>query len=125
MIYKREEFFEEDAANEKFPIKSIEKVTSLDGSETKYMGRVSLAINTPMGMNTLPISFELDTPTIEEAFEKFEAQAEIEIEKAKIELQEQLQELRQKAQNRIVTPGEAGGFGMAGGVGAGGPKIQL
>jgi hypothetical protein len=135
MIYKREEFFEENPGNERFPVKTIEQVTAVDGSETRFIGRVSLGISTPMGMSTLPVSFEIDAPSIREAFAKFEQIAEGEIDKAKSELQEQLQEVRRQAQNRIVTPGEMGGLNLPGGQGPGapggpggqvsGPKIQL
>lgn len=114
MIYKREEFIEESPEDEKFPAKQIETLTTLDGAKTRYIGRLSMGIQTPMGVSSIPITFEIEASGIEEAFRQFEAKAEVEIEKAKGELQDQLQDMRRKAQSRIVTPGEiaAGGSGI-------------
>jgi len=104
MIYRRENFFEEDPENRKFPVKQIEQLTALDGSAKRFVGRVSIGLQTPMGVQTMPVSFEIAAATIEEAFGKFEARAEDEVEKAKDEVQEQIQELRRQSQSRIVTP---------------------
>lgn len=105
MIYKREEFIEENEGDKKFPVKQIDQLTSLDGEVKKFVGRVSLALQTPMGVTTLPISFEIKAETIGEAFSKFSELADAEIEISKRELQEELQELRRRNQSRIVTPG--------------------
>jgi hypothetical protein len=59
-----------------------------------------------MGVTSVPVSFELDAKTITEAFSKFEERAEREVEAAKGELQEELQEMRRRSQSRIVTPGD-------------------
>ena len=60
MIYKREEFIEESPTDQKFPVKQIEVLSSLDGKESKYIGRVSLGLQTPMGVQTIPVSFEVE-----------------------------------------------------------------
>lgn len=114
MIYKREEYIQEDPQNEKFPAKQIETLTPVTGGPEKYYGRLSMAVQTPMGMTSLPINFEIEAADIAEAFSKFEALADTEIEKAKNELQGQLQEMRRKSQSRIVTPGEIASGGMGG-----------
>ena len=106
MIYKREEYIQEDGENRKYPLKTIEQLSSMDGTDKRFIGRVSLAMQTPMGVTTVPVSFEIEGASIEEAFRKFEAKAEEEVERAKNDLRDQLQELRRKAQSRIVTPGE-------------------
>lgn len=106
MIYRREEYFEEAPENQKFPVKQIEQIVSLDGQVRKYVGRVSLGIQTPMGVSTIPVSFEIEAANVEEAFRKFEQIAEVEIERAKDDLQKELQEMRRQSQNRIVTPGD-------------------
>ena len=120
MIFKREEFIKENPGHEKFPVMQIEQLSAVDGDEKRFIGRVSLGVQTPMGTSTLPISFEIAASTVQEAFEQFEAKAESEIENAQKELQDQLQEVRRKAQNRIVTPGELPGQ-MPGG--QGGPDL--
>jgi len=121
MIYKREEFVEEDASNKKYPVKQIEVLTPAGGGAAKYFGRLSMGVQTPVGISSIPINFEIDAPTIQEAFAKFESRAEEEIEKAKNELQDQLQEYRRKAQSRIITPGEIAPGGIAPGeISAGG-----
>ncbi len=106
MIYKREEFIEESPTDQKFPVKQIEVLSSLDGKESKYIGRVSLGLQTPMGVQTIPVSFEVEAKSIQEAFAQFSARADTEVEAAKKELQDELQELRRRSQNRIVTPGD-------------------
>jgi hypothetical protein len=106
MIYRREEFFEENADDQKFPLKQVEQISSLDGSVRKFIGRVSLGIQTPMGVSSIPVSFEIEASTVQEAFAKFAARAEAEIEVAKNELQDELQEMRRRSQSRIVTPGD-------------------
>jgi len=106
MIYRREEYFEENPADQKFPVKQIEQIVSLDGETRKFVGRVNLGVQTPMGVSTIPVSFEIQAATIQEAFEKFPAMAEAEVERAKGDLQNELQEMRRQSQSRIVTPGE-------------------
>ena len=106
MIYKREEFIEESPEDAKFPVKQIEVLSSLDGKENKYIGRVSLGLQTPMGVQTIPVTFEVEAKSIQEAFAKFSPRAEAEVETAKKELQEELQEMRRRSASRIVTPGD-------------------
>jgi len=106
VIYKREEYLEESPTDQKFPVKQIEVLSSIDGKESKYIGRVSLGLQTPMGVQTIPVSFEVEAASIQEAFAKFSTRADAEVEVAKKELQDELQEMRRRSQNRIVTPGD-------------------
>jgi len=124
MIYKREEFVQEDPASKNYPVKQVEVLSALNGGEKRHIGRVTLALQTPMGMTTLPISFEIPAATVEEAFQKFESIADAEIEAAKNELQEQIQELRRRAQSRIITPGELPPNIVPPG-GTSGPRLKL
>jgi len=106
MIYRREEFFEEQPDDPKFPVRQVEQLTSLDGSVKKFVGRVTLGIQTPMGVTSLPVSFEIEAASVQEAFANFAKRAETEVEAAKGELQDELMEMRRRSQSRIVTPGE-------------------
>ena len=106
VIYKREEFIEQNLQDRDFPLKQIEQLIPLDGGAKKFVGHVSLGVQTPVGVTSIPVSFEIDAATIEEAFRKFPAGARAELEAAKAELQEQVQEARRKSQSRIITPGE-------------------
>ncbi|MGD0999983.1 MAG: hypothetical protein ABSA67_04710 [Candidatus Brocadiia bacterium] len=106
MIYRREEFFEEQPEDQKFPVRQVEQVTSLDGSVKKFVGRVTLGIQTPMGVTSLPVTFEIEAASVQEAFAKFSQRAETEVEAAKAELQDELTEMRRRSQSRIVTPGD-------------------
>jgi hypothetical protein len=106
MIYRREEFFEEQPEDQKFPVRQVEQVTSLDGSVKKFVGRVTLGIQTPMGVTSLPVTFEIEAASVQEAFAKFSQRAETEVEAAKSELQDELTEMRRRSQSRIVTPGD-------------------
>ena len=116
MIYKREEFIDENPGDEKFPIKQIEQLSSLDGEAKRFVGRVNLGLQTPMGMQSMPVSFEIEAVTVQEAFEKFSARAETEVETARKEVEQQIQEMRRRSQSRIVTPDQLQG---------GAPKLQL
>jgi hypothetical protein len=106
MIYRREEYYEETPEDPKFPVKQVERLVSLDGTVSKFVGRVSLGIQTPMGVSTLPISFEIEAASVEEAFRKFPGIAETEIQRAQNDLQREIQEMRRQSQSRIVTPGD-------------------
>jgi hypothetical protein len=106
MIYRREEFFEEKPEDQKFPVRQVEQITSLDGLVKKFVGRVTLGIQTPMGVTSLPVTFEIEAASIQEAFAKFSQRAETEVEAAKSELQDELTEMRRRSQSRIVTPGD-------------------
>ncbi|MCM8757016.1 MAG: hypothetical protein NC911_00565 [Candidatus Omnitrophica bacterium] len=102
MIYKEEQFIEENPTDTRFPVKQIEQLTSLDGKVKKFIGRLTLALQTPMGITSLPVTFEIEAATIQEAFEKFAGQAESEIEAAKRDLHAELQELKKQTASRIV-----------------------
>jgi len=126
MIYKREEFVEENPESKNYPVKQVEVLSPLGDGKKRHIGRVSLALQTPMGLTTMPISFEIPADTVEEAFRKFDSVADAEVEAAKRELQEQLQELRRKAQSRIITPGELPpNIVPPGGAPGGSPRLKL
>jgi len=124
MIYKREEFIEENVEDKKFPVKQIECLSATDGSDTKYLGRLTMAVQTPMGVSQMPITFEIDADGIEGAFQKFSSLADKAVEDAKKELEERIQEARQKAQSRIVTPDQLSTSGITQLRGMGGPNVQ-
>ncbi|HXF65910.1 MAG TPA: hypothetical protein VNK67_04310 [Burkholderiales bacterium] len=99
------------------PIKS-------DGSpdparETAYVGEAQLLTS----VGTLPINFEIEAKSLEEAVGKFAAAAKEAVERT----MRDLQELRRQAASSIVVP--QGGMGGLGGMGPGGfpggGKIQL
>jgi len=70
-------------------------------------------------VGALPISFEIDAATLEEAAQKFGPAAKEAIERTMRELQE----LRRRAASSIVVP--QGGMPELGGGGRGGGKIQM
>ncbi|MFN7086267.1 MAG: hypothetical protein ACK4N4_06545 [Burkholderiales bacterium] len=81
-----------------------------------YSGETQILTNA----GPLPINFEIDAQSLEEAAQKFAALARQAIERTVKELQE----LRRQAASSIVIP--QGGVGGIGGAGpAGGGKIQL
>jgi hypothetical protein len=81
-----------------------------------YIGQAQLL--TPMG--ALPLTFEIDAPTLEEAIARFGPAAQHAAEQAI----EELKELRREAASSIVIP-EAGAGGIGGLGGPRGGKIQL
>ena len=99
------------------PIKS-------DGSDDKsrpvsYVGEASLMTS----VGTLPINFEIEAQTLEEAVQEFADAAKEAVERT----MKDLQELRRQAASSIVVP--QGGMGGLGGMGPGGlppgGKIQM
>jgi len=79
-----------------------------------YLGQTQLL--TPMG--ALPLTFEIDAGSLEEAIEKFGASAQ----RAAEQTIDELRELRREAASSIVIP-EAGAGGLGGPRGGG--KIQI
>lgn len=104
---------------------SIRRLTPVkaDGStdaarKVLYVGQAQLL--TPVG--SVPLAFEIDAGSLEEALKKFSPAAKQAVERTLKELQE----LRREAASSIVIPepGVAGGLGGPGGV-PGGGKIQI
>ena len=108
MIYKREDYVEEAGPDAKFPVRQIDVLTDVETGEAKFVGHVTLGLQTPMGVQQIPISFEIDAPDIKGAFGKFDASAEPKIEQARKGIEDEIQRLRQEASSRIVRPGEVG-----------------
>ena len=108
MIYKREEYVEEAGENAKFPVRHIEVFTPQDGGKPRFVGQVALGFETPMGIQQIPVTFEIDAAMIAEAFQKFEKASEPKIEEARRQLEEEFHRLRREAQGRIVRPDELG-----------------
>jgi hypothetical protein len=104
---------------------SIRRLTPVtrDGSDDPgrkpvFVGQAQLL--TPVG--TLPLSFEIEAGSLEEAISGFPAAAKTAVDQAVRELQE----LRREAASSIVLPESgAGGLGPAGLGGPGGGKIQM
>ena len=86
-----------------------------------YVGEAQLL--TPVG--ALPLAFQIDADSLNDAVEKFAATAGVAVERAVKELQQ----MRREAASSLVIPGSGGGglppgFGGPGGIGGGG-KIQM
>ncbi|MFP4026468.1 MAG: hypothetical protein ACLFWL_01605 [Candidatus Brocadiia bacterium] len=97
----------EDEEDNKFPVKRIEMMEPVDEeSDSRFVGQVALGMQTPVGVQQLPVSFEIKASSIEEAFNKFADEAEPKIEEMRQQVQQELQKARQKSSNKIVRPGE-------------------
>lgn len=101
---------------------SIRRMTPVDGDgkpdasrKTEYWGQTQ--VMTQVG--ALPLSFELEADTLQQAAEGFAEAAKQALEKT----MDELQEMRRQQQSQIVTPGSGGGGmgGMGGGPGGGMP----
>lgn len=108
MIYRREEYIEESAEDSKFPLKRVEVLEAIEGGEKRFVGHLALGIMTPVGVQQVPISFEIEAATVQEAFQRFEEHGEPKIEETRQSLEKELEKLRQEASGRIVRPGEVG-----------------
>ncbi len=92
------------------PVKS--DGTTDDSRPTLFLGQTQLMTQ----MGTLPVSFEMEVATLEEALEQFPEAAKKGIE----DTLEQLQEMRRESASSIITPGQGGmGGGMGGQPGGG------
>ena len=97
------------------PIKSDGSPDS--GREVTYIGEAQLLTS----VGTLPINFEIEAKTLDEAVSRFAEVAKEAVERT----MKDLQELRRQAASSIVVPqGGMGGLGGPGGLGPGG-KIQI
>jgi hypothetical protein len=112
MIYRKDEFVSHDEGDEEFPIKQIDRLEPIDGSQSRFIGRATLNMMTRVGVQQMPVSFEIDASTVEEAFAKYVEAAKPRIEEFRQQIQERIEELRREEQSRIVTPGEATGGGI-------------
>jgi hypothetical protein len=93
----------------------VKKDGSVDDSrETIYHGSTQLMTQ----MGALPVSFEIQAASLEEALDKFPEAAKQGIQ----DTVEQLQEMRREAASSIITPDQAGGMG---GMGGGPGGIQM
>ena len=111
-LYREETFTDRKAGT----LRRLTPVKS-DGSDDPsrpvlFSGQTQLL--TPMGV--LPLAFELDATTIDDACEKFPAAVKLAIEQAI----EEAREMRREQASRIVVP-EAGGMGGT----PGGGRIKL
>lgn len=116
MIYRKEDYLEENEQDQRFPVKRIEVLIPISGGPKIFSGHVVLGMQTPMGMQQLPVSFEIAAETVEDAFQKFGVAAEPRIEEVKKSIEAEINRMRQEQSSRIVTPGQAG-FGGGGGGG--------
>jgi len=89
---------------------SIRRMTPVDGNgkpdatrKTEYWGQTQ--VMTQVG--ALPLSFELEADSLQQAAEGFAEAAKQALEKT----MDELQEMRRQQQSQIVTPGSGGGMG--------------
>ena len=116
-LYREEMFTDRRAGT----IRRLTPVT-VDGSvdstrQVLFSGQTQLL--TPAGV--LPLVFEIEADTLEEALDKFPEGVKVALEQAI----DEAREMRREAASRIVVP-EVGGGGLGGpGPGAGGGKIKF
>jgi len=109
MIYRKEEYVEHVEDDKEFPIRQIDRLDEVDGDGQRFIGRAVLNMHTNVGVQQLPVSFEIEADTIQDAFAKYVETGTPVIEETKERIVNRMEELRRQQQNRIVTPGDAGG----------------
>jgi hypothetical protein len=114
MIYRRDEFVQDETGDADFPVKQVDRLLSLDESEQRFIGRATLSMQTPMGLQQIPLSFEIEADSVEQAFARYTETARPKIEELRQRLQERLEEIRRQEQSRIVTPETSGRIGGGG-----------
>lgn len=113
-LYREEVYTDQKAGSIRCLIPVTAQGGNDDSRETRYVGQTQLV--TPMG--ALPLSFEIEANSLEEAAKKFSSHAKAALENT----MKEIQEMRREAASSIVVP-ETGGMGS--GVPGSGGKIQL
>jgi hypothetical protein len=116
-LYREDVFTDRRAGS----IRRLTPVTS-DGSDdgtraVLFSGQTQLL--TPAGV--LPLGFEIEAGTLEEALQKFPDGVKLALEQAI----DEAREMRREAASRIVVPEVGGGLGAGPAPGAGGGKIKF
>ena len=106
MIYKREEYMEEGQQDSKFSFRRVDVLEPLDGGGKKFVGHLSLGLQTPVGVQQIPLSFEVRADSVEEAFQKFDQAAEPKVEEARKSIEQEVRRMREESSRRIVRPDE-------------------
>ncbi len=108
MIYRKKEYVQEDKNDSRFPVKQIEMMEPVGSEEesARFVGHVGLGMQTPMGVQQIPVSFEIEAEDIKDAFDKFAACANPKIEETRRQVEQEVQKLRKESSNRIVQPGD-------------------
>ncbi len=109
MIYQKQEFVEDETGDSDFPVKIVDRLESLEGETTRFIGRAAINMRTPAGIQQFPISFQIDADSVAEAFQKYSDAAQPKIQEVRQRLQSQLQKLREQQEGNIVTPEGGGG----------------
>ncbi len=113
MIWQRQEFVQDETEDSDFPIKQVDRLEALQGDDRRFIGRATLNMQTPMGVQQLPISFEIEANDVEEAFEKYSETARPKIDELREQMRQRLEQMRQQMEQqeqqgqqakRIVTP---------------------
>ena len=97
------------------PVKSDGSPDTL--RKTVYQGEAQLMTN----MGPLPISFDIDAPTLADAIASYPEATKAGVERAMREIQE----MRRQASSSIVLPPAGATLGPGGTLGGGGGKIQM
>jgi len=108
MIYRKEEFVEDCPEDRTFPVKQVDRLTPLDGSSERYIGRAALSLQTPVGIQQIPISFDIEADSIESAFARYAEFAEPKVEELRQRIRDRVNQLQREQETRIVTPGQTG-----------------
>jgi len=111
MIYRKEEYVEHCEEDAEFPIRQIDCLIDVADDSRRFLGRAVLNVQTPYGVQQVPVSFEIEADEIQAAFAKYVETAKPAIDDIRTQLQERFEEARRQEQSRIVTPGEVGGGG--------------
>jgi len=107
MIYRKEEYVQHDENDREFPIKQIDRLEGVDGGGVRFIGRAVLNMQTPLGIQQLPVSFEVQADSIRDAFARYAEYARPQIEEVRSRIQQRIEQLRQGEESRIITPGQA------------------
>jgi hypothetical protein len=94
MIYRKHEYVQDQTGDEQFRVKVIDELTDVLGQTVRYIGRATVNMQTPLGIQQFPVSFEIEAASIEEAFAAYSQMAGPKVESVRRHVQALLDRLK-------------------------------
>ncbi len=99
VIYRKHEFVQDNTGDKQFPVKVIDELTDVLGQAVRYIGRATINMQTPLGIQQFPVSFEIQAQSVQEAFAAYSDAASPKVESVRRHLQALLDKLRADGQD--------------------------
>ena len=112
MIYEKREFVQDGTGDREFPIKVVDRLEAVDGTTMRYIGRATLNLRTPFGVQQFPVSFEIEAGSVEDAFAGYAEAARPKIEQVRQRFMARLEEFRRQQEQQAGGASQPGAGGI-------------